>query len=82
MPLGKDLLAAKLNHLQRGGGCCEKSEKSEKCCYNGKKSAPNTFFSMKEGISIKNYLRNLIKMIWMLYKYDFWCELVVFAVKK
>ena len=30
MPLGKDLLAAKLNYLQRGGGCCKKSEKSEK----------------------------------------------------
>ena len=27
MPLGKDLLAAKLNYLQRGGGCCKKSEK-------------------------------------------------------
>ena len=24
MPLGKDLLAAKLNYLQRGGGCCKK----------------------------------------------------------
>ena len=31
IPLGKDLLAAKLNYLQRGGGCCKKSEKkSEK----------------------------------------------------
>ena len=30
VPLGKDLLAAKLNYLQRGGGCCKKSEKSEK----------------------------------------------------
>ena len=29
-PIGKDLLAAKLNYLQRGGGCCKKSEKSEK----------------------------------------------------
>ena len=27
MPLGKDLLAEKLNYLQRGGGCCKKSEK-------------------------------------------------------
>ena len=27
MPLGKGLLAAKLNYLQRGGGCCKKSEK-------------------------------------------------------
>ena len=40
------------------------------------------FFSMKEGISIRNYLRNPIKMVRMLYKYDFWCELVVFVVKK
>ena len=27
MPLGKDLLAAKLNYLQRGGGCCKKRRK-------------------------------------------------------
>ena len=27
MPLGKDLLAAKLDYLQTGGGCCKKSEK-------------------------------------------------------
>ena len=27
VPLGKDLLDAKLNYLQRGGGCCKKSEK-------------------------------------------------------
>ena len=30
MPLGKDLLAAKLNYLQKGGGCCKKVKKSEK----------------------------------------------------
>ena len=30
MPLGKNLLAAKLNYLQRGGCCCKKSKKSEK----------------------------------------------------
>ena len=34
MPLGKDLLAEKLNYLQRGGGCCKKSEK---ILYNEKK---------------------------------------------
>ena len=44
MPLGKDLLAAKLNYLQRGGRCCKKSKKSEKIRYNGKKSSPNIFF--------------------------------------
>ena len=27
IPLGNDLLAGKLNYLQRGGGCCKKSEK-------------------------------------------------------
>ena len=41
MPSGKDLLAAKLNYLQRGGGCCKKSEK---VWCNGKKSPPNIFF--------------------------------------
>ena len=30
MPLGKDLLAAKLNYLQKGGGCCKKVKKIEK----------------------------------------------------
>ena len=30
MPLGKDLLAAKLNYLQRGGGCCKKKLKKVK----------------------------------------------------
>ena len=54
--------------------------KSEKFWYNGKRSPPN-IFSMKDGISIRNYLRNPIKMVRMLYKYDFWCELVVFVKK-
>ena len=27
MPLGKDLLAAKLNYLQKGGGCCKRVKK-------------------------------------------------------
>ena len=40
------------------------------------------FFFMREGISIRNHLWNPIKMVRMLYKYDFWCELVVFVVKK
>ena len=30
VPLGKDLLAAKLNYLQRGGGCCKKVKKVKK----------------------------------------------------
>ena len=78
--LGKDLLAAKLNYLQGGGCCCcKKVKKNEKFIYIGKKSPPNIFFPMKEGISIRNYLRNPIKMI---YKYDFWRELVVYVVKK
>ena len=46
------------------------------------KNRPQIFFSMEEGISIRNYLRNPIKMVRILYKYDFWCELVVFVVKK
>ena len=37
---------------------------------------------MKEGISIRNYLRNPIKMVPMLYNDDFERKLVVFVVKK
>ena len=44
MPVDKDLFAAKLNYLQRGGGCCKKSEKSEKKLIQWKKIAPKYFF--------------------------------------
>ena len=44
MPLGKDLLAAKLNYLQRGGGCCKKSEKKVKKFDIMEKNRPQIFF--------------------------------------
>ena len=73
MPIGKDLLAEKLNYLQRGGYCCKKKEKKVKNFDIMEKNGPsNIFFSMKEDISIRNYLRISIKMVRMLYKYDFW----------
>ena len=40
------------------------------------------FFSLKEGILIRNYLGNPIRMVPMLYNDDFWHKLVVFIVKK
>ena len=40
------------------------------------------FFSVEEGIPIKNYLRNPIKMVLMFYNDDFRRKLVVFVVKK
>ena len=43
MPLGKDLLAAKLNYLQRGGRCCKKSKKSENFDIT-EKNRPQIFF--------------------------------------
>ncbi len=49
MPLGKDLLAAKLNYLQRGGCCCKKSEKKRKILIKWKKIAPKYFFSYVKG---------------------------------
>ncbi len=48
VPLGYDLLAAKLKYLQRGGGCCKKSEKNgKKVGIMGKKSPQNFFFQWK-----------------------------------
>ena len=47
-----------------------------------KKSPPNIFFSLEEGISIRNYLGNSIKMVPKLYINDFRRKLVVFVVKK
>ena len=40
------------------------------------------FFSLEEGISIRNYLRNSIKMVPMLYNDDFRRKLLIFVVKK
>ena len=41
-----------------------------------------SFFSVEEGISIRNYLRNPIKMVLMLFNYGFRGKMVVFVVKK
>ena len=49
MPLGKDLLAAKLNYLQRGGGCCKKSEKQVKIFDITEKNHPQIFFFNERG---------------------------------
>jgi hypothetical protein len=47
------------------------------------KNRPQIFlFSLEEGTSIRNYLRNSIKMVPMLYNDDFRRKLVVFVVKK
>merc|ERR1711872_1035913 len=40
------------------------------------------FFSVEEGILIRNYLRNPIKMVLMLFNYGFRGKMVVFVVKK
>ena len=40
------------------------------------------FFSVEEGILIRNYLRNSIKMVLMLYNDDFKRKMVVFLVYK
>ncbi len=45
MSLGKDLLAAKLNCLQRRGACCKKSEKKMKNFDKMEKNCPKYFFS-------------------------------------
>ena len=60
----------------------KKVKKSQKIGYNGKKWPPNIFFSLEEGISIRNYLRNPIKMVPMLYNNDFRRKSVVFVMKK
>ena len=57
-------------------------KKREKNLYNGKISPPNIFSSLEEGISIRNYLRNPIKIVPMLYNDDFRRKMVVFVVKK
>ena len=44
MPLGKDLLAAKLNYLQRGGSCCKKKVKKVKKLDIVEKNRPQIFF--------------------------------------
>ncbi len=46
------------------------------------KNRHQIFFSMEEGISIRNYLRNPITMVPMLYNVDFRRKLVAFVVNK
>ncbi len=76
-------LAAKLNYLQRGGGCCKKKVKKVKKLDIVEKNRPQIFFfSMEEGISIRNYLRNSMKMVPMLYNDYFRRKMVVYVVKK
>ena len=48
MPLGKDLLAAKLNYLQRGGRCCKKAKKVKKNDIT-EKNRPQIFFFDERG---------------------------------
>ena len=45
-------------------------------------AAKYLFFSVEEGILIRNYLRNPIKMVLMLFNYGFRGKMVVFVVKK
>ena len=78
MPMGDNLFAAKLKNMQRGSGCCKKKgEKVEKLDMIKNPPSP-IFFSLKEGILIRNYPGNPIKMVPMLYNN----KLVVFVVKK
>ena len=50
MPLGKDLLAAKLDYLQRGGGCCKKKWKKVKKFDIMEKNHPQIcFFFIERG---------------------------------
>ena len=82
MPMGDNLFAAKLKYLQRGSGCCKKKRKKVDKVDIIKNPSFPIFFSLKEGILIRNYLGNPIKMVLMLYNDDFWHKLVVFIVKK
>ena len=71
MPMEDNLFAAKLKNMQRGSGCCKKKgEKVEKLDMIKNPPSP-IFFSLKEGILIRNYLGNPIKMVPMLYNNDF-----------
>ena len=81
MPLGNNLFAAKLKYLQSGGGFCKKKGKEVDKIDMIKNPLP-PFFSLKEGILIKNYLRNPKKMVPMLYNNDFWRKLGVFVEKR
>ena len=45
-------------------------------------AAKYLFFSVEEGILIRNYVRNPIKMVLMLFNYGFRGKMVVFVVKK
>ena len=71
MPMGDNLFAAKLKNMQRGSGCYKKKgKKVEK--FDMIKNPPSPiFFSLKEGILIRNYLGNPIKMVPMLYNNNF-----------
>ena len=81
MPMGDNLFAVKLKYLHRVSGCCKKKEeKVDKVDIIKNPSFP-IFFLLKEGILIRNYLGNPIKMVPMLYNDDFWHKLVVFIVK-
>ena len=82
MPMGDNLFAAKLKYLQRGSGCCKKKRKKVDKVDIIKNPSSPIFFSLKQGILIRNYLGNPIKMVPMLYNDDFWHKLVVFIVKK
>ena len=80
--MGDNLFAAKLKNMQRGSGCCKKKgEKVEKLDMIKNPPSP-IFFSLKEGILIRKYLGNPIKIVPMLYNDDFLHKLIVFIVKK
>ena len=64
MPLGNNLFAAKMKYLQRGGGCCKKKGKKVDKIDMVKNPPPPIFFSLKESILIRNYLRNENKAVY------------------
>ena len=82
MPLDEKMFVAKLKYLQRGSGCCKKRRKKLTNLISCKPPPSDFLLSLKEGILIRNYLRNPIKMVLMLYIIDFLHRLEVYNVEK
>ena len=62
MPLGKDLLAAKLNYLQRGGGCCKKVKKVKKFDIM-EKDRPQILFFWKRVFRCSQHSQTMILVV-------------------
>ena len=80
IPLGDNLFTAKLKYLQTCGGCCKKKGQKVEKFDMIKIPPPLFFFSFKEGILIRNYMRIPIKIVPMHYNNNFWHKLLVFVI--